>query len=141
MQKTKKFYSNQYVHWFWNLTTKWWFFPIFYLFLVLLVTVIWKVKGTERTFLSTLALLLIYMPSGLLVFLDKLRVLTGDSLTITAGFFPYFFHPVAIASLIVIQYYKYKKNKILKWLVLTLLFLLVLAFVGCTLSEPLPTHT
>ena len=141
MQKQKSFSSNKDVHWCWKITTKWWFFPVFYLFLALLGAVIWKLKGGEKEFLNYFIVLLIFMPAGLALFLgpilEKVSLGMFQSGEVLISL-PYFFHPLAFISYIVILYYKYKKHRIIKWLVLALLILLVLSFIGCAVGGPPP---
>ena len=127
--KTRPF-SQEDLHWFWRLTTQRWFFSGFYLALVLFLTIIWKIEGAKRDFFGVFLELLYFMPSGLLFILGRDGVIVSPSAQ-AAIVFPLLFHPAAIISVTIISHFKNKKNKILKWLILTLLFLLISAFAGC----------
>lgn len=127
------------LHWFWKLTTKWWFFPLFYLFLAIFLVIIWKIKGSDKNFIPLFFGLIIMMPDGLLAILNLLRIIPKNVFFSSLGlFFPYIFNALSILSIIVIVYYKNKKNQILKWLLLTLLILLLLSFIGCAIGGPGP---
>lgn len=133
------------LEWFWELTTKWWFFPVFYVFLTFLVTIIWKLKGHEDSFLGLFSALLLVLPSGIIFILQFIRTFgilspfngTFDQFINAASMVaPLIFLPFMLLSIIRIAYYKIKKGKILKWLIITLLLYLTLSFVGCSLAGP-----
>jgi len=133
------------LHWFWKLTTKWWFFPVFYVVLAFLATIqLLSIngKGTFSQFIDASAhiffLILVFMPTGLQFYLSKFYY---------KYYLAYYISPVPsarqmelimftfdgfiIISIIMIQYFKLKKNITLKWLIITLIVLLLLAFFGC----------
>lgn len=131
--------SNRELHWFWKLTTKWWFFPILYLSLVLTFSVITSIKSFTsginsmlRNTLGTFLYTLILMPGGLVYFLQKL--IDPTNFTDVAISLSLIFHPFAILSIILIYYFRYKKKIILNWLILILLLLIILSFSGCVLA-------
>lgn len=122
--------SNENLHWFWKLTTKWWFFPVFYIALVFIFLAIKGklIEGDDTIF--NISMLLYLMPNGLFYFLG-LDIGSGSFLPPRIRYFPPLFHTLFIFSIIIIQYFKLKKNKILKWLIILLILLLLLSFFGC----------
>jgi len=134
--------NTQELRGFWRIATKWYFFPLFYTILVLLLTVIpFSIKSRSLSvhmeiFLETLA----FMPAGLLVLLEFAGI-DIDHLGIDfirtenlVFILPIFFFVFAIASIISIQYFKNRKGKILKWLIITLLLVMLLSFLGCSIG-------
>ena len=137
MDKQKENLSDSQLHWFWRLTTKWWFFPAFYVFLAFIFATIKAMDEVSSISFSEIfggfVGALIYMPGGLVYWVHKL--ISTDDYVFFAGILSYLFHPLVIILIIAIQYFKYKKNKIIKWLVITLFFLIVLAFSGCVTAQ------
>ena len=126
------------LHWFWKLTTKWWFFPVFYLSLNLLVFLlaITMFSITSADFEYVLFYILM-MPSGLShLFLTFWKYLFQKSelewyfflINIIVTFV--FFIPFFISSIIRIPYYRYKKNQILRKNIITLFLLISISFLG-----------
>ena len=123
---------------FWEVTAKWYFFPIFYVLLVLLLIFI-KLKGNlfgEGAIFGYFIPVVVSMPSGLLYFIyfPPLSKYITEAIQLPLIFS---FHAVSVISIILIQYFKIRRNKILKWLIITLLVLILLAFFGCVV-QPLP---
>ena len=73
--------DNSQLHWFWKLTTKWWFFPAFYLALVVILTILaWILPPiaqrtaparSSRFGYQTFFVLLWVMPQGLFWLIGK----------------------------------------------------------------------
>lgn len=141
--------SDEQLHWFWKLTTKWWFFPVFYVSLALVLTIIVLVVYANQSKFSDIrnpfglfALIIIFMPGGLVSMLNVFsnpNVLLNSNSMVAVPFpglmsdnlriiLTFIYHPLAILS--VISIFKNRK-KILKWLILTLLFTMLLSFSGC----------
>lgn len=130
------------LHWFWNLTTKWWFFPLFaYLlsFLYLLIfdsgqlfyyDITWSLWLTFGMFIS--------IPSGIAYFIIAvIQLITGWNMFFVGGivimltsatFYVYF--AVSIFKIV-----KSKENKIFKKRIITLFLLIILSFIGIILSN------
>ena len=123
-------------HRFWEFTSKWYFFPLFYLTLAILFIIISKLIGRYldvKDFVGIISLfltVLYIMPSGLLFFLVLIGI-KDRYLTVPALYFPILFHVFTVASIVVISYFKYKKHRILKWIIITLFLLFILSFIGC----------
>ena len=123
-------------NWFWELTTKWWFFPVFYvliIFILYLIVIITRTKVPTlfwESFIVPFYGLFITMPFGLVYFVWGSKIMKY----IVNYIFVFFFYLLFITSIITICYYKAKKNKILKWLIITWIILLVLSFVGCAIG-------
>ncbi|MBI2659428.1 hypothetical protein HYX05_05015 [Candidatus Woesearchaeota archaeon] len=124
------------LHWFWRLTTKWWFFPVFYVFLVVLLVIIWKIKGENENFIPLFFGLVITMPDGLLFFVELVQGPSNDRYLQLAAFFPFIFHIFLITSVSIIVYFKYKEGRVLRWIILPLLILLISSFIGCAIAGP-----
>ena len=123
--------KRKFSDWFWDITTRWYFFPVFYVMLALILTFSLTLKGRVKfsEFFRLLGWLLALMPLGIsLVFpiLSKKKFEYITSVLLYA--FPLF-------SVAVIQYYKIKKKKIIKWLIMTLVLYLLLCFYGCAIQE------
>lgn len=125
--------SNMNLDFFWKITSKWYFFPLFYILLVLIFSII--VTSREGSYsdwdeVGGIFLMgLYFLPSGLFFFIPELERFGEEGLYLI---FPAVFHLFWIISVIVMQILKYKRNRILKWLVITLFILMVLSFAGCT---------
>ncbi len=142
--------SNENLHPFWKFTIKWWFFPSLYIFLASLYIIIVGLTAAELLpgYIDgehANLLILYFMPHGLIYLLETFPIIKyifqlvyyipGASFLFDRGFFPLFFHLFFIASIIKIQNDKIKKRKVLKWLIVTLILLLVLSFSGCVIGS------
>ena len=126
---------------FWELTREWYFFPISYLLLSIIFALIWiSIMKSTQQFLTILLYALYFMPNGFILLLpNQLNGVIQNSLSwlfrgtgeeFLLGF-PLVMHPLLIISIILISFFKYKRNKVLKWLIITLLLFMILSFVGC----------
>ena len=140
--------NNPNESWFWNLTTKWWFFPVFYVSLAVIYTTLALLLSelgfgshyigiTSPSIIKVLVFflyVLIFLPHGFFYFV---YLLSGGRSGNAAGFWPawtIFFHLVFLYLMVIVPYWKYKKNIILKWLIISLILFLVLSFAGCSLG-------
>ncbi|MEK6984597.1 MAG: hypothetical protein AABX33_08535 [Nanoarchaeota archaeon] len=123
--------ENSELHWFWELTTKGWFFPVFYVSLVLFLSLVHAYIDKEWSLFVFLQFLYL-MPSGLGVLLNLLNInFKEDTYFKVLYVWPLIFHLITLISIIAIVYFKQKKSIIIKWLIITLLLLMILSFVGC----------
>ncbi len=137
------------LHWFWKLTTKWWFFPVFYLILALLSKIFdaltlastsdysfWEIfvlrKGMWITLLGGLSYYIL-LPIDLV---SKIPLDIGLNLI----FIPItlVLDVVMLILMIYIPYCKIKRNIIPKKLIISLFFVLILSFFGYILHFILP---
>lgn len=109
---------------FWNITSKWYFFPLLYLSLV--VTLI---LSEPRNF-EFMFFIMYLMPNGIFYFVNLLSgyQIENESMVFI---FPLIYFLLIIISISIIQYYKFKRKIILKWLILSILLLILLTFSGC----------
>ncbi len=139
MDKIEQSSNDSQLHWFWNLTTKWWFFPLFYLTLSFLFAVLWRIISKSPMSLYIILYTLYFLPNGFVMLIPPVNLLLqyalgglfggiGDDFYVG---FPLLALPLIILSILVIYYYKRKKNKILKWLIISLFLFLILSFLGC----------
>ena len=138
--------SDEQLHWFWRITTKWWFFLVFYLLLALILGILNVLFPPEpsmseqvlnENFMIILSNILfasmfniIALHIGIGIFFDKLFGNSNAAYWI-ATILTYIFYPFIIISTIFIIYFRYKKDKILKWLIIALLLTLISSFSGC----------
>jgi len=139
MAELKQKLDDSQLHWFWKLTTKWWFFPVFYIILAMVYPIIVlnmeKFQGSSNfkdAYLEVLGTVIVFMPAGLSYYLTLIGLDEDFFATIMVFIFPVF----AIGSIILIQLYKLKKKKILKWLIILILLLMILSFFGCIAGAP-----
>ena len=116
------------LHWFWRLTTKWWFFPAFYVVLALLIPTFGTSADVWYAYLISIA----YMPLGIMFLLD----LTKNNVFMDYLSIPFLiiFHIFLFSSIFIIHHYKVKKKIILKRLIILLLLFIILSFGGCVLD-------
>ena len=98
---------------FWEITSKWYFFPLLLLFFVVIYSII-----MSRSIFSILMALII-IPLGYM-FLTPEAGLDSILLYIIIFYFLFF---LAVG---IISYYKLKKQKILKWLIISLFVYLLI---------------
>lgn len=125
MPEIKQKSDDSQLHWFWRVTTKLYFFPLFYITLALLLSILDGLMRKEVS-LGTFFYALAMMPQGLLLLVGILHFVQDSPLPIYLVF-----HPLLLASIIVINYYKTRKKVVLKWLIITWLLLIILSFAGC----------
>lgn len=120
------------LYWFWDYTTRYWFFPLFYLVLALLASIIGVISG------DILAVVLLYfMPIGLLAWPSLFtgtknvhKLFGGIGEDIVMPFFVIF-----VVGYALIIYQRYYLKKINKWLVILLILLILLAFLGYVIGN------
>ncbi len=123
---------------FWKLAVKWYFFPILYVVLALLFVIIRIIKenGEFNDFGDlggTFLLTLYFLPNGLIFLIKELGSYLGRKVGEEFFFiFPIVFHIFWIASVGVIQFFKIKRGKIIRWLVIAVFLAMLLSFIGCT---------
>ena len=127
---------------FWKLAVKWYFFPILYIILAVLFVIISIIKengefsdfeGLGGTFLLTLYVLpngLIFLFMGLDSYIE--RKIGEEFLQGFILIFPIVFHIFWIASVVIVQFFKIKRGKIIRWLVIAVFLAMLLSFIGCT---------
>src|SRR3989344_8507999 len=95
-------YSSGSFDWFWKITSKWYFFPLFYILLVLIFSAIAaSVEGDDWNEIGSFFLLgLYFLPSGIFFFIPELTRLGEEGLYII---FPSVFHLFWIISVITMQ--------------------------------------
>ncbi|MBI2651903.1 hypothetical protein HYX00_00425 [Candidatus Woesearchaeota archaeon] len=128
---------------FWKTATKWYFFPLLYLSLAVILAIgnggiseLWNPIGLVGTTLYMIAFLI---PGGIAIILRILGFSTTelvpfDRLPNAASIY-LLLYALPIVSYIVIIYYAIKKNIQLKWLIIFLLLFLIVPFMGCVASR------
>lgn|SRR3989344_2289294 len=121
------------LHWFWRITTKPYFFTIYYMILAFLIAVIMVLTGTDS---DSPGLLGSFLGAILFMFvgLSYLLPLPIMKTIFEHPDFPYFYSlvlPIISILGITLHHFKTKKKIILKWLVITLFLIITLSFVGC----------
>ena len=111
-------------NWFWDITARGWFFVIFYLLLSLILLIYASAK--YRAPAPALLGYILFMPIGLIYLFGLFN--NTDTLSFH---FVYIFHALMVLSVILISYFRFRKNIILKWLIIILILLMILSFVGC----------
>ena len=121
--------------WFWNFATKWYFFPLLYLVPVLLTVILPLIMSKSIILDKEMSLILLKLVNEQVGLLSLLELVGIDPYKFGIDFLgtenignilSILFFVFAIASIISIQYYKNKKGKILKWLIITLLLVMLL---------------
>ena len=112
------------LHWFWDLTTKKWFFLVLYFSLTLLLLIYANVK--YRAPAPALLGFIVSMPIGLLYLFGLFNKSELQSFIFVCVFYIFM-----VSSIIYLNYIKYKKGIILKWLIIILILLMILSFAGC----------
>lgn len=117
---------------FWEITSKWYFFPALYLILSFLIFI--YLRGYEDIEPIKILLLTIYLvPNGVFYFI---YLYTGNKISVIFGnFLPLFYFTFVIVVTLIIQYFKLRKNRIIKWLILLILLLFILTFFGCAAGQ------
>ena len=144
-QKSKE--SDEQLHWFWELTTKWWFFPVFYIFLIFILMILWAYLSTNSFSLlgETFGPSLVMMPTGLGYYIQlPIDLFSKEPLSPELGFI---FWPVAfivdlwmIFLMFYIPYCKIKRNIIPKRLIISLYLVIILSLVGFILGQVFPIN-
>ena len=148
MDKQKENPYDSQLHWFWRLTTKWWFFPLLYILLNLAtLTLAGNLGSLFKNFSFYKIFTLIMMGSGfylvifpiILPIINPITATTSPVYSITNPFVLYttfyyylLYFILFIFPIIIIQYYKHYKNRTLKWLVIILLSLTFVDFLIST---------
>lgn len=116
---------------FWDVTSRWYFFPILYLILVIIVSLYWVLSGLDyiENIFSDTIFIFIFLPAiGLLYSLSIFKV---DLDPLQAGVsISIIFFIFLMASIIHIRNQKINYNGILKWLIIILFLIIILVFVG-----------
>jgi len=128
MDQIKQPSGDSNLHWFWKLATQWWFFPVFYVALVLLLFLLHASLDKELKLANFLQFLFL-MPAGLI---PLLGIDTPErSYSKVLSYVVLLFHLVVIPSMITIQYFKLKNKMVPKWLIIIPLLLIIMSFIGC----------
>lgn len=137
------------LHWFWQITTKWYFFPLLYVLMVLLLTIgeVWTLVLSDERYVINFTsfsgqffyIFISFFPFGLLWFLQLFGlglhfeiVGLGQSVSPFAKYYYTATYLIPFISMFLIVYFKRKKNIVLKWLVISLLLFMFISFVGCS---------
>lgn len=126
--------NNQQLNWFWNLTTRWWFFIVFYILASFVLEIFNLSTGVfdRSEFLGFFAANLIFlMPSGIISLLD-IAFPVGIGIGVLLIFA---YHALLLSSMIAIPYFKCKKGKTLKWLIVISIFIIVISLFGYIFSQ------
>ena len=129
--------KRKFSDWFWDITTRWYFFPVFYVMLALILSVsiqnFLNVLGTylgtsykEKIFSLLVSMFLLLLPGGIIYYYPNYLLHL-----LTFSYAAYILNPgwlIPILSVAVIQYYKIKKKSVIKWLVLSLLLYFLSSF-------------
>lgn len=126
--------DNTETNWFWELATKWWFFPSLYFILSILYYLIAKLfisNFGEGNLMIIAVYNIIIFPVGLITFGSFLLGYNSEPLLIALrGYYIWIYYILTISLVIIITHYKNKRNKTIKWLIIILLMLLVFTFIG-----------
>jgi hypothetical protein len=120
--------------WYWRLGAQWWFFPALYLILCGYIAFgILQITYTDTSWfrgsLQLIPFIAFFMPTGLLF--PVLNIIAQSPWGILIYLLPAVVHLLILSGIIVIQVYKYRRKKILRWLVIALLIVIMLSFAGC----------
>ena len=148
MPELKQINKDSELHWFWRLTTKWWFFPVFYTLFAMINAIIFAIKGQltlSKGFSESFIPSLFLAPNGILYFLllpAWLFIYDKQPLDPGLGFLSF---PIAFIvdlfitfSIILIQYYFITKNKVLKAMIITNGLLFIISYLGIMLNFVFP---
>ena len=138
------------LHWFWRLTTKWWFFPVFYGFLILVSSLLFALTSKNPFSFShelgaAFDFSLVLMPTGLGYYIQlPIDLFSKEPLSLGLGFI---FWPVAfivdlwmIFLMFYVPYCQIKKNIIPKRLIISLYLVIILSLVGFILNQIFPIN-
>ena len=151
MVKIKKKLDNSKLHWFWKITTKWWFFPLSPFLMSFLYLIIFNRDYLFYYDLSwalwvTFGLSFFFIPAGIAYFIMLfIELITGwSNLSLLAMFIVILtsaiFYVYFTVSIFKIVKSKNKENKILKKRIIILLLLILLSFIGIFLSRYYPIN-
>lgn len=112
------------LHKFWDITARGLFFVLFYLFLSLILFIYASTKYGAP--LPSIFGFMLFMPIGLLYLLGLF-----NNTDTWAYHFIYVFDTLLISAAIIISYFRFNRNIILKWLIIALILLVVASFAGC----------
>lgn len=116
---------------FWNIATKWYFFPLIILLMVIVLT-IHHYPTRHDSFLETksiaefgavLLIRYIVIPMPIIDLLNNYVPIGGWPLMLAS-------HIFIIGPIVLISYFKTRRNRTLKWLTLALLAFLIMSFVA-----------
>src|SRR3989338_1533800 len=116
---------------FWNITSEWYFFPLFYLFLVVIFSIPTIIQ--DPSFGETLWFVALLIPNGIFYFVN---LLTGFELKNwqQVFIFPVIYFIILFILISIIQYFKFNRKIILKWLIILILLSIILSFAGCIIG-------
>ena len=133
----------QELNWFWKITTKWYFFPLFYLLLCVAFNIIYDVLHKSAEPFQIILLTLYFLPNGVILLLPESlnsflqsslsKLFRGTGEEFFFGF-PIIAHVLMIASISFIIFFSYKRKRILKYLIIALLSFMIISFVGCSIN-------
>ena len=115
--KTQKLEDST-LHWFWNIATQWYFFPILWFTLALLYSIIFFYYISD-----VVGVALLLFPLALATISEPTIIISSRNLIV-----PILYDLALIILISTIVYYKLKKNRILKLGVISALFWIVLPF-------------
>ncbi len=121
--------NNAGINWFWKITAKTYFFPAYYTLLAFLIAVIMVLTGTDIGISD--GLLGSFLGAVLLMWVGIIYFFPLPIKSVFDSNFYAFILPIIFVLGIILNYYRTKKNIILKWLVITLFLLITLSFAGC----------
>lgn len=136
-QQQIKASDDKELHWFWRVTTTWYFFPLMYLSLALIALIL-KILFIEYdgvyldiflviTYFSTSYLQLLEYLLG--VFHLSTFFIFGRYINYSFFVWAILFHIIIFLSSPIIYYYRLKHKKILKFLIILILSFLFLSFI------------
>ncbi|MEK6983619.1 MAG: hypothetical protein AABX33_03525 [Nanoarchaeota archaeon] len=121
------------LNWFWKLTTKWWFFPVFYVFLTMLLSLVDVIFHNKPNWLTYI----VFMPSGVMFIVQLIikNKMFNDQFFINTSlvWFAIFFHLINIFLIILITNTYNKRKIVVKWVIIILMLLMIIQFLGCGL--------
>ena len=123
--------ADSQLHWFWRVTTKWYFFPVFYAFLAFLIAAVFipvreGYYSNLLDFFETFGFTLMLMPFGIAFFISP----NLDKISMGGVFIAWGTIIFWLISMILVPYFKLRKNKVIRWLIFTTLIIMILSFAG-----------
>ena len=136
-ESNSKQIDDSQLHWFWKLTTKWYFIPLFYTLIVTLQTMIYFVnkEGIDvllhPVYLVTNTIVfMLFVPAGLIHLIFTVQGIDYKVMQSISAVFLIIFWLLFSISISKIHIYKSKHSKVLKWLIITLIIVMLLSFIG-----------
>lgn len=138
MAEIKQTSNDSQLHWFWRITTKWWFFPAFYVLAIVVLAIYFNptIFLSPFYFLSGSILVFFTLPLGLFYYQRGLDIMLSSNypslnlkyliliILILISYISIFI------PMILIPYYKLKKNMVLRGLIIVTILLVISSFYG-----------